>query len=98
MSFKENGLRQWANSPNRKKWPEEKGLQPVCNPIHFFWWAVSEFNPQPPVCVSAGVPKERINNFLRPELGLTARLSALLDLTLHKSYLEDQLRQGPQGS
>jgi hypothetical protein len=38
--------------------------------------------------ISAGVPKERINNFLRPELGLTARLSALLNLTLHKSYLE----------
>ncbi|MBI3013738.1 MAG: hypothetical protein HYY65_01435 [Candidatus Tectomicrobia bacterium] len=38
---------------------------------------------------SRGVPKDRIDHFLLPEVGLTARLSALLNLTLHESYLAD---------
>ncbi len=32
--------------------------------------------------------KARIKKFLSPEIGLTARLSALLNLTLHQSYLD----------
>lgn len=39
--------------------------------------------------VSAKVPDKRIDRFLTPEIGLTARLAALLNLTLHESYLED---------
>jgi len=39
--------------------------------------------------VSVGVPARRVKQFLSPEIGVTARLSALLNLTLHESYLED---------
>ncbi len=39
--------------------------------------------------VSAHVPTRRIKAFLSPEIGLHARLSALLNLTLHKSYMAD---------
>jgi hypothetical protein len=38
--------------------------------------------------ISKGIPKKRIENFLSPEMGITARLSASLNLTLHESYLK----------
>lgn len=39
--------------------------------------------------ISGHVPPQRIKKFLSPEIGLTARLSALLNLTLHESYMAD---------
>jgi hypothetical protein len=39
--------------------------------------------------ISAKVKKENLQRFLSPELGLTARLSGLLNLTLHESYLKE---------
>ncbi|MBM4351722.1 MAG: hypothetical protein FJ106_17740 [Deltaproteobacteria bacterium] len=39
--------------------------------------------------ISAKVKKENLQRFLSPELGLTARLSGLLNLTLHKSYFKE---------
>jgi hypothetical protein len=39
--------------------------------------------------ISVKVKKENLQRFLSPELGLTARLSGLLHLTLHESYLKE---------
>lgn len=39
--------------------------------------------------VAVSLPKKRLRQFLSPDVGLSARLSALLNLTLHESYLED---------
>ncbi len=39
--------------------------------------------------VVKSVPPPRINHFLRTDRGLTTRLSAVLDLTKHDSYLKD---------
>jgi hypothetical protein len=39
--------------------------------------------------VLESVPPHRINHFLRTDMGLTARLSAILDLCLHDSYVND---------
>jgi len=39
--------------------------------------------------ISAKVKKENVERFLSPEFGLTARLSGLLNLTLHESYLKE---------
>lgn len=39
--------------------------------------------------ISKGLPKKRINDFLRHDFGLTARLSGILDLTIHESWLKD---------
>ena len=39
--------------------------------------------------ISAGVDKKKIGDFLIPEFGLTSRLSGLLNLTLHESYLQN---------
>lgn len=38
--------------------------------------------------ILTGVPESRAKKFLTPEVGLTARLSALLNMTLHESYLK----------
>ena len=39
--------------------------------------------------VAKGLSKPRIKDFLRHDFGLTARLSGILDLTVHESYLKD---------
>src|SRR5690349_11986639 len=36
--------------------------------------------------VIKSVPDSRIRKFIKPDLGITARLAAILDLTLHESY------------
>jgi hypothetical protein len=39
--------------------------------------------------ISAKVPDKRAERFLSPEIGLSARVAALLNITLHESYLQD---------
>ncbi len=41
------------------------------------------------LAVAKGLSKPRIRDFLRHDFGLTARLSGILDLTMHESYLKD---------
>ena len=41
------------------------------------------------LAIFKGIPKKRIKDFLRHDFGLTARLSGILDLTLHESYLKE---------
>ncbi len=41
------------------------------------------------LAIAKGLPKWRIMNFLRHDFGLTARLSGILDLTIHESWLKD---------